>query len=191
MLFVIYKWANLTYWSPLIFMSKAPEPATGEEFLTFSSCRRSGSSPATQVWKIQDGAIVELQKVLAQQSWFLIRWCPFLSHSVIISSGEYSVNDSCAKCHTSCDTCSDGSETSCLSCTSLMFLQGSRCVPECSPGYYVDINGCSPCLHTCDECISRHNCSKCRSPLLLQSGECRTTCASGYAYFLKEYLPAF
>ncbi|XKL69164.1 hypothetical protein PGB90_006933 [Kerria lacca] len=93
---------------------------------------------------------------------------------------EYSVNSSCAKCHTSCDTCSDGSADSCLTCPSPMILQSSQCVLDCSPGYYIDQSGCVPCLHTCEECISRQNCSKCRSPLLLQSGECRTTCANGY-----------
>lgn len=95
------------------------------------------------------------------------------------SAGEFSKDDTCQKCHTTCDTCSDGLPTSCLTCSTPLLLQGSRCVTDCSGGFYNDHSGCSPCLHTCEECVSRQNCSKCRTPLLLQSGECRTTCANG------------
>lgn len=90
------------------------------------------------------------------------------------------MNDSCARCHSTCETCSDGSPHACLSCPAKNLLQNNTCVVECSSGFFIDQSGCQPCLHTCEECLSRTNCSKCRTPLLLQSGECRTTCANGY-----------
>ncbi|KAK7573323.1 hypothetical protein V9T40_010514 [Parthenolecanium corni] len=100
--------------------------------------------------------------------------------SQLCRTGEYSVNDSCARCHSTCETCSDGSPHACLSCPAKNLLQNNTCVVECSSGFFIDQSGCQPCLHTCEECLSRTNCSKCRTPLLLQSGECRTTCANGY-----------
>ncbi|XP_065224139.1 furin-like protease 2 [Planococcus citri] len=101
--------------------------------------------------------------------------------SELCKIGEYAApNDTCSKCHTSCETCSDGSDSGCLSCPSATLLESNKCVRECSRGFFNTKDGCTPCMHTCEECISRTNCSKCRSPLLLQSGECRTSCANGY-----------
>lgn len=108
----------------------------------------------------------------------------FHSFRYLRGTGEYSVNDSCAKCHSSCETCSDGSSHTCLSCPFRKLLQNNSCVAECSSGFFTDQSGCSPCSHTCEQCSSRFNCSKCRTPLLLQSGECRTTCANGYVTIL-------
>ncbi|KAH8385207.1 hypothetical protein KR200_005715, partial [Drosophila serrata] len=87
----------------------------------------------------------------------------------------------CRSCHASCETCNGNLETNCMSCPPNQLLEQSRCVSGCQDGFFMETAGvCSPCLHTCSQCVSRTNCSNCSKGLELQNGECRTTCADGY-----------
>ncbi|KAH8408854.1 hypothetical protein KR009_002398 [Drosophila setifemur] len=88
--------------------------------------------------------------------------------------------DQCRACHPSCETCNGPSETNCMTCPSSRLLEQSRCVSGCQEGFFMETGVCSPCLHTCSQCVSRTNCSNCSKGLELQNGECRTTCADGY-----------
>ncbi|CAH0687693.1 unnamed protein product [Spodoptera exigua] len=93
---------------------------------------------------------------------------------------EYYEGGRCKNCHSTCEKCSGSNEWDCLSCSSPLLLQGSRCVAECGPGFYQTAGRCSPCPHTCKSCVSRLNCTLCAGALRLQSGTCRATCAPGY-----------
>ncbi|XP_017011802.3 furin-like protease 2 isoform X4 [Drosophila takahashii] len=87
----------------------------------------------------------------------------------------------CSPCHASCGSCNGPAETNCMSCAPSRLLEQSRCVNGCREGFFMEAGSvCSPCLHTCSQCVSRTNCSNCSKGLELQNGECRTTCADGY-----------
>ncbi|KAI8035334.1 furin-like protease 2 isoform X2 [Drosophila gunungcola] len=87
----------------------------------------------------------------------------------------------CSPCHASCGSCNGPAETNCMSCPPSRLLEQSRCVSGCRDGFFMEAGSvCSPCLHTCSQCVSRTNCSNCSKGLELQNGECRTTCADGY-----------
>ncbi|XP_016951901.1 furin-like protease 2 isoform X4 [Drosophila biarmipes] len=87
----------------------------------------------------------------------------------------------CSACHASCASCNGPAETNCMSCGPSRLLEQSRCVSGCREGFFMEAGSvCSPCLHTCSQCVSRTNCSNCSKGLELQNGECRTTCADGY-----------
>nr|XP_049702318.1 furin-like protease 2 [Helicoverpa armigera] len=95
-------------------------------------------------------------------------------------TSEYYEGGRCKNCHSTCEKCSGSNEWDCLSCSSPLLLQGSRCVAECGQGSYQTAGRCSPCPHTCKSCVSRLNCTMCAGALRLQSGTCRATCAPGY-----------
>ncbi|XP_043658322.1 furin-like protease 2 isoform X2 [Drosophila teissieri] len=87
----------------------------------------------------------------------------------------------CRPCHASCGSCNGPAGTNCMSCPPNRLLEQSRCVSGCREGFFMEAGSlCSPCLHTCSQCVSRTNCSNCSKGLELQNGECRTTCADGY-----------
>ncbi|XP_030564586.1 furin-like protease 2 isoform X2 [Drosophila novamexicana] len=86
----------------------------------------------------------------------------------------------CNPCHDSCETCNGPMSSNCLSCHQNRLLEQSSCVSGCQDGFYMETGVCTPCLHTCTQCVSRTNCSNCSKGLELQNGECRTTCADGY-----------
>ncbi|KAI5694478.1 hypothetical protein M8J76_010586 [Diaphorina citri] len=95
--------------------------------------------------------------------------------------GEYWSGSACERCHTTCELCDGPAADSCLTCPGDKLLEASSCVAACSEGFYQDQGRtCTPCLHTCSQCVSRINCTVCQPPLLLQSGQCRATCARGY-----------
>lgn len=94
-------------------------------------------------------------------------------------SAEYYDNGHCHACHSTCETCIGPTEADCLTCSSALLLQNSKCVNSCDDGYYMEAGVCAKCLHTCTHCVSRMNCTACAKGLQLQSGECRTTCAEG------------
>ncbi|XP_030379433.1 furin-like protease 2 isoform X2 [Scaptodrosophila lebanonensis] len=89
-------------------------------------------------------------------------------------------DDQCKLCHSSCETCNGPVETNCLTCHQGRLLELNSCVSGCKDGFFMEAGVCSPCLHTCTQCVSRTNCTNCAKDLKLQNGECRTTCADGY-----------
>ena len=94
-------------------------------------------------------------------------------------SAEYSDNGRCHSCHSTCETCMGPTESDCLTCSNNLLLQNNKCVNTCDKGYFMEAGICTPCLHTCTQCVSRMNCTECVKGLQLQSGECRATCADG------------
>uniref|UniRef100_A0A8D8XPL7 furin n=1 Tax=Cacopsylla melanoneura TaxID=428564 RepID=A0A8D8XPL7_9HEMI len=97
------------------------------------------------------------------------------------SPSQYWSGSACEKCHSTCGLCDGPAADSCLTCPDGKLLEASSCVSSCSKGFYQDKdNTCTPCLHTCTQCVSRINCTMCTLPLVLQSGQCRATCANGY-----------
>eukprot|EP00118_Oscarella_pearsei_P010703 m.67205 g.67205 ORF g.67205 m.67205 type:complete len:3953 (+) comp35439_c0_seq1:534-12392(+) len=94
-----------------------------------------------------------------------------------------SINETCLECHPKCLTCFGTSNRQCLSCGNGRFFQGSHCVDQCGPGYFVQGNACIACNSTCNGCTGRgHNqCTSCADPLaLLRDGTCVSTCGAGY-----------
>ncbi|XP_017962667.1 furin-like protease 2 isoform X1 [Drosophila navojoa] len=105
-----------------------------------------------------------------------------VSGSESCSESEYFnlAEGKCNQCHESCATCNGPLSTDCLSCHQNRLLEQSSCVSGCQDGFFMETGVCTPCLHTCTQCVSRTNCSNCSKGLELQNGECRTTCADGY-----------
>lgn len=106
----------------------------------------------------------------------LFNWCVCFFHAAEYFSQAES---KCVACHDSCETCNGPLASNCLSCTQNRLLEQSSCVTGCQDGYFMETGVCTPCLHTCTQCVSRTNCSNCSKGLELQNGECRTTCADG------------
>lgn len=100
--------------------------------------------------------------------------------NVYFSTAEYYSDGHCKLCHSTCETCQGGTESSCLTCAPPLLLQNGSCVATCGTGAYQEAGICAPCLHACTACVSRLNCTACAPGLRLQSGECRASCAPGY-----------
>ncbi|XP_045465314.1 furin-like protease 2 isoform X1 [Harmonia axyridis] len=95
---------------------------------------------------------------------------------------QYLDGGNCKPCHSTCESCDGPTEHACLSCSSPLMLQGTKCVGACRKGSFQDESSrsCQPCLHTCANCYSKSNCTECASGLKLQGSECQSTCAAGY-----------
>ena len=90
----------------------------------------------------------------------------------------------CEVCDSTCDTCTDGGASDCLSCSSGLLLQPDKsCQASCIPGTYLNGNTCEPCGTNCKTCDkTTQDCTECFSPFKLKvdtstctenlSGEC-------------------
>lgn len=112
----------------------------------------------------------------------------FLSFSSRLPD-QYSDGDLCKPCHSTCGTCDGPTEHACLTCSHPLILQGTRCVAECDKGSFDDKNkhSCTPCVHTCAQCVSKSNCSEC-IPGLQVSKRVRTTLRSHRVYWIGIFL---
>lgn len=54
--------------------------------------------------------------------------CPHMFYADDSAGGE------CQECHWTCEECLGPTESDCLSCAVNMFLEGNKCLPQCSPG---------------------------------------------------------
>lgn len=99
--------------------------------------------------------------------------CPHMFYADDSAGGE------CQECHWTCEECLGPTESDCLSCAVNMFLEGNKCLPQCSPGHYAMGKTCMPCPAGCTACNSSSECQACHSPYLLQDGQCSTSCKSG------------
>ncbi|KAL4499137.1 hypothetical protein ABPG72_017039 [Tetrahymena utriculariae] len=96
----------------------------------------------------------------------------------------------CVKCINNCATCN--SATSCLSCVSSFYLQGTTCQSICNPTYYADSNGkCQQCDQTkCLNCSgSSTNCVSCQPGfgLITVSGQSScVNCSQTPSYYDKK-----
>jgi proprotein convertase subtilisin/kexin type 5 len=97
------------------------------------------------------------------------------------SLGSYldSESNSCFSCHKSCQTCSGGSNRSCLTCPdNVLFINGT-CVDHCPIGYFQEHLACHKCDASCLECSGKgiHMCTKCAPKLEMVKGECLVVCS--------------
>ena len=93
----------------------------------------------------------------------------------------------CVACTSPCVQCTSGS--SCQSCGSSMYLQGSACVSSCGSGTFPVGTGttgryCTACFDAtnCLNCTDggSSSCISCKSPTYLQAGACVATSSSTY-----------
>jgi len=107
------------------------------------------------------------------------------------ADGTYLTNGQCKPCDPSCKTCltygtaySDGSPTTCLSCSSSKLLLSNQCYSSCPLGYYANNLVCSACMSNCLTCTSRNQCASCQAPLAYYSQQCLSVCPGGSVYYL-------
>lgn len=100
------------------------------------------------------------------------------------SSGLYLSSEGiCLNCEGDCNTCtSDGS--TCLTCHSSQHLLYGRCIDQCPPMFYVDMNAdgeCRECHWTCEKCLgpSAEDCLECRSDTVKEGNKCLAKCSVG------------
>ncbi len=99
--------------------------------------------------------------------------------------GFYNSGGICYKCDSSCDTCQVEGNL-CLSCQKNMYLQGRKCVEQCSEGYYKKSEfECGKCDSTCKTCVNdANNCLQCMKNMNLfianSLSVCLNSCPDGY-----------
>ncbi|EAR95397.3 transmembrane protein, putative (macronuclear) [Tetrahymena thermophila SB210] len=92
----------------------------------------------------------------------------------------------CDQCDPNCLTCQpQGPSTSCLSCSSPLFLKSFTCISSCNPiGEYGDTNTrkCTPCDNSCYTCNQQNNnnCLSCTGLLQFYQNQCLNTCSPSY-----------
>ena len=91
-----------------------------------------------------------------------------------------------------CKTC-ESTPTLCTSCQGELFLENTKCVSQCSNGYFInsDKTKCVKCgLTTCEKCIEDDKCISCVDGLALKDGKCisKSECDSIEGYFIFELL---
>ncbi len=91
---------------------------------------------------------------------------------------------SCSQCYPTCQTCSGGSVSNCLSCFNGSILSSSGvCVQSCSTGSFFNSNTsvCQQCSTLFSQCLSctQTGCTSCTTNYTLISGQCGLTCPSG------------
>ncbi|KAL4482616.1 hypothetical protein ABPG73_021276 [Tetrahymena malaccensis] len=97
----------------------------------------------------------------------------------------------CQKCDSTCLTCSAGTNTDCLTCSSPNYLQTDKnsCLPTCKSNEYQDSssNKCAPCNVTCATCSgpASTQCLTCQAGQLLYTSPdnkktCINSCPDGY-----------
>lgn len=87
----------------------------------------------------------------------------------VITCGNYYYPDSsnnyqsCLGCHVTCQTCTSGGVSDCLTCDTTRNLNTGVCT--CKSGYYeANLNACPSCATTCSTCnIAAANCTACRT----------------------------
>ncbi|KAK7080023.1 Extracellular matrix protein fras1 [Halocaridina rubra] len=108
--------------------------------------------------------------------------CPIGMAPSYLSSKDCCPECQPVACPYSCLTCeSAASLPRCLSCRPGYYLLNESCVSSCEKGWFIQGGVCSPCHHSCAECIqaTQYHCSKCSS-FLLREGECVDDCGEGY-----------
>ncbi|KAF0041091.1 hypothetical protein F2P81_006989 [Scophthalmus maximus] len=96
----------------------------------------------------------------------------------------YKRNDICKQCHTSCQTCTDASPQSCLTCDWGSTLKDNICYPRCEEGRYLsDEETCEPCDSSCRHCTGPgpDQCLTCHRDSALHAVEsrCAHCCQAG------------
>lgn len=100
----------------------------------------------------------------------------------------------CKPCHESCDTCTDASQSHCLSCSPghVRVIDLDMCMQQCPEGYYENYAEkiCTPCQPNCASCQDRpDHCTSCDRHLLLHQSQCLASCPS-HTYETEDYMCA-
>lgn len=88
----------------------------------------------------------------------------------------------CYPCHDSCQTCSAGTGSDCLTCRSshLLLREGdaTKCTTECPVGFFeARSTACNPCSSLCARCEDvPDRCTHCREGLVLYNKTCMAVC---------------
>ncbi len=97
----------------------------------------------------------------------------------ICPEGTYSleINKTCLPCHSSCGSCRNASENSCISCKSGSFLihDTNICAGSCPENYYTDrkLRKCIRCKTGCTSCeTSSDVCTSCPTGYALKDTDC-------------------
>ncbi|CAI2380520.1 unnamed protein product [Moneuplotes crassus] len=101
--------------------------------------------------------------------------------SATCPDGSYDNSGSCAQCHSSCATCSNGTE--CLTCDEQILNPSTKLCEPCPEGEYFDTPRqlCQSCGSSClDKCAYQTSCFDCPAgqALNLSSMTCVTSCES-------------
>lgn len=95
-------------------------------------------------------------------------------------------------CNSNCKTCTtygvgltNGSATTCLTCTTTSkYLLNSVCYSVCPRGYYHSFPLCVSCMTNCLTCSSATQCLTCTAPYSYHNNKCLNNCPSSYvSYF--------
>ncbi|EAR97451.2 leishmanolysin family protein (macronuclear) [Tetrahymena thermophila SB210] len=110
--------------------------------------------------------------------------CTSYTNCTGCKTGYTSSSGACvdSSCTGNCATCSSSSKSSCLSCTSNLYLQpGNTCNSTCPSGYYQNSQNmtCTACSTGCKACSDGKTCTQCdASSGYRQQGNSCTLCAS-------------
>jgi proprotein convertase subtilisin/kexin type 5 len=96
-------------------------------------------------------------------------------------SGYYNnvISDICSACTSPCETCTNVSVSSCLTCIQNYYLFNSTCSQTCPNSYYMSGLICVSCPSGCLTCSSATICNSCNSSLYYLSGSCLNSCPVG------------
>lgn len=70
----------------------------------------------------------------------------------------------------------DGSSTTCLTCTASQYLLNSVCYSSCPSGYYISSSICAACMSNCINCTSYNTCTSCQTFYSLYNFQCISVC---------------
>lgn len=148
------------YFADLAISECAPCPTGCSQCLAPDSCEICDDD-----WTLQEGKICVPSLNVAKS-------CP---------SGKYfsTHHDACQACHTSCDTCFDGTKDGCLTCKDLLHI--TSCIAnECPDSTFQFSKECRHCAHACNKCSSLQKCDTCHTGYSLSStGHCVPACPGG------------
>ena len=89
----------------------------------------------------------------------------------------------CVACHYSCLTCSNSSDSGCLSCNNTANLTSGKCLCAANANMYTD-GSCRTCTALCDKCSIDGKCIVCKAGALLNL---LGKCVCGKGYFMNSY----
>ena len=96
---------------------------------------------------------------------------------------QYNNLGNCSDCDFSCETCTDGNSSSCLTCKENKIYYQGYCLDSCPVRTYfkTSINECDVCVSNCEICQNQSDvCVLCTEPLFLLNYSCVLSCPDDY-----------
>ena len=104
-----------------------------------------------------------------------VQICPDFTYQAMVGSIS-----TCVPCVSPCDKCTGPSSSSCISCLSGFFLEGTSCSNVCPIGKYKNSiqNICSVCHPFCSSCFGEENssCNTCNPGFTQMGSTCSSNC---------------